>query len=106
MADEDRKEGESRRGERIPGKGFDPGTGYGGAGSDSGYNGESSYGGQSGAGGSTMGGAYQGERYGRSGEDGGDAGEHEDLDTSAFDGREGEFDRDSRLGGERREPGR
>jgi hypothetical protein len=120
-----------RRGEIIPGKGFDAGTGYGGAGNDSAYDAESSYGGQSGVGGDTLRGAYAGESYGRQGDDdpapgsldaGEGAGEGADDAErhgagsaerdptrdrgSAFDGREGGFDRDTPLGGERREPGR
>jgi hypothetical protein len=83
-----------RRGEIIPGKGFDAGTGYGGAGSDSAYRGESSYGGQSGSGGDTLGGAYQGDRYGRS-----------DVPNDEAESAT-EFDPDAPLGGERREPGR
>jgi hypothetical protein len=82
MADEDRTDEGLRRGDRIPGKGFDAGAGYGGAGNDSAYRGASNY------------------RRDR------DAAAAGDLDTSAFDGREGEFDRDTPLGGERREPGR
>jgi hypothetical protein len=115
-----------RRGEIIPGKGFDGGGGYGGAGNDSAYDAQSSYGGQSGVGGDSMRGAYAGESYGRKGDedaapDSLDAGTRSDDSErhgagsaerdptrdrgSAFDG-EGGFDRDSPLGGERREPGR
>ena len=83
MADEDRNDEGVRRGDRIPGKGFDPGAGYGGAGNDSAYRGASSV---------------------RRDDEG--AARDEDLDTSAFDAREGEVDRDSPLGAERREPGR
>lgn len=53
----------------IPGKGFDAGTGYGGAGNDALYSGESAYGGQSAQANSALGGAYQGEGYGRPGDD-------------------------------------
>ena len=91
MADErndeltDRQRAAGRRGEVIPGKGFDGGGGYGGAGNDNAYDRDQNYG--------------AGESAGA------------ELDAlrdegSAFDAGEGGFDRDSPLGGERREPGR
>ena len=106
-ATERQREMGTRRGERIPGKGFDPGGGYGGAGNDSLYDAGSSYGGQSGIGGSTTRGAYAGESYGRNGDRNGDR----DVASpnggeSALSASEDDFDGDSPLGGERREPGR
>ena len=87
---EPREQGESmqddegrRRG--LEGGGFDSGQGYGGAGNSSAYSGESSYGGQAGDGGATMRGAYDGGRYGRSGEtdsDRGDAADQDDRDVT------------------------
>ena len=84
----DRQRQAGRRGEIIPGQGFDPGTGYGGAGNDSAYDGEHNYGAGDDAGSSRPGGDESRDR------------------GSAFDAREGDFDADSPLGGERREPGR
>ena len=63
----DGRQNEPRRG--LEGKGFDAGTGYGGAGNDALYNGESGYGGQSAQANNSLGGAYQGEGYGRPGDD-------------------------------------
>jgi hypothetical protein len=104
------KEAGSRRGEIIPGKGFDPGGGYGGAGNKSLYDAKSSYGGQSGMGGNTMRGAYAGEPYGRVGDEDVPADRTDAGDTrpsgGGFSAREGEFDPDSPLGGERRDPSR
>ena len=89
--DDDQTERErqsGRRGEIIPGKGFDAGTGYGGAGNDSAYDGEHNYGAGDEAGSSQRGADESRER------------------GSAFDAGEGGFDGDSPLGGTRREPGR
>ena len=113
----DRQREAGRRGEVIPGKGFDGGGGYGGAGNDNAYDAQNSYGGQSGVGGDSQRGAYAGLPYGRPGDedapggslDAGSAerGSDDDRDRgSAFDAGEGGFDADSPLGGERREPGR
>jgi len=84
----DRQRQAARRGEIIPGKGFDAGTGYGGAGNDNAYESEHNYG---------------------AGDDAGSAQRDSDESRrqgSAFDAKEGDFDADSPLGGERREPGR
>ena len=89
MAKDERRENASSEGgdtrarlDRIQGKGFDSGAGYGGAGNDSEFR------------------ASRRQEPAAPNESGvGDGG-------SAFDGQEGEFDRDSPLGGERREPGR
>jgi hypothetical protein len=112
MADDERmddatkrqREAGARRGERIPGKGFDPGTGYGGAGNDNAYDAENSYGGQSGVGGDQMRGAYAGEPYGRPGDREAPP-DSLDADTGAEDD-DVDFDPTAPLGGERREPGR
>ena len=105
-ATERQRDAGARRGEIIPGKGFDAGTGYGGAGADSAYRGESSYGGPSGVGGDTLSGAYESKPFGRGGSD--DESDPNESgaarETDANDDGSAGFDPTWPLGGERRDP--
>ena len=97
----DARQNEPRRG--LEGKGFDAGTGYGGAGNDSLYNSESAYGGQSAQANSSLGGAYQGEGYGRPGDD------QDAMQAGSADGGQGDggsVGRDTDGRGAANQPGR